>query len=91
MWNVFYGVMALFAHNTIRSLLTGLGIGIATGAIFYNVVSSYIESVISQSSSMPFISLLGIFGIDSGLSIIFGALLTRVSIEASNLSLRKRS
>ncbi|MGS4875169.1 DUF2523 family protein [Acinetobacter nosocomialis] len=90
MWKIFYGVMTLVANNSFRALLTSLGIGIATGAIFYDLVSNYINSVISSASAVPFISLLGIFGIDSGLSIIFGAILTRVSIEASNISLRKR-
>lgn len=86
MWKIFYNVLDVFANNSIRSLITSTGIGVISGAAAYVLLSNYIDNSISQASSMPMLGLLGMFGIDSALSITFGAILTRGSIEASKLS-----
>lgn len=86
MWRIFYNLLDVFANNSVRTLITSMGFGVLSGASAYLLLSNYIDSSISQASSMPMIGLLGMFGIDSAISITFGAILTRGSIEASKLS-----
>lgn len=91
MWRILYNVLDLFANNSFRSLMTSLGIGLVSGTAVYTLLSQYIDTALNQVSTMPMLGLLGLFGIDSALSILLGAVLTRASIEASKLSLGKRA
>ncbi|RZG71450.1 DUF2523 family protein [Acinetobacter sp. WCHAc060025] len=90
MWKIFYNVLDVFANNSVRTLITSLGIGIASGASAYVLLSQYIDSAVSQASTMPMLGLLSMFGIDTALSLTFGAILTRGSIEASKLSFARK-
>lgn len=90
MWKILYNVLDVFANNSVRSLITGMGIGVASGAGAYLLLSNYIDSAVSQASSMPMLGVMSMFGIDTGLSIIFGAILTRGSLEASKLSFARK-
>ena len=90
MWKILYNVLDVFANNSVRSLITSMGIGVISGASAYILLSQYIDSAISQSATMPMLGLLSMFGLDTALSIIFGAILTRGSLEASKLSFARR-
>lgn len=91
MWRILYNVLDLFANNSARALLTSLGIGLVSATAVSVLLSQYIDTALSQASSMPLLGLLGLFGIDTALSILLGAVLTRASIEASKLSIGKRA
>lgn len=91
MWRILYNVLDLFANNSVRALLTSLGIGLVSATAVSVLLSQYIDTALSQASSMPLLGLLGLFGIDKALSILLGAVLTRASIEASKLSIGKRA
>lgn len=91
MWRILYNVLDLFANNSARSLLTSLGIGLVSATAVSVLLSQYIDTALSQASTMPLLGLLGLFGIDTALSILLGAVLTRASIEASKLSIGKRA
>lgn len=91
MGKLLYNILDLFANNSFRSLLTSLGIGLVSATAVQTLLSEYINTALNQASSMPMLGLLGMFGIDSALSILLGAVLTRASIEASKLSLGKRA
>lgn len=91
MWRILYNVLDLFANNSSRALLTSLGIGLVSATAVSVLLSQYIDTALSQASSMPSLGLLGLFGIDTALSILLGAVLTRASIEASKLSIGKRA
>ena len=90
MWKILYNVLDVFANNSVRSLITSMGIGVISGASAYILLSQYIDSAISQSATMPMLGLLSMFGLDTALSITFGAILTRGSLEASKLSFARR-
>lgn len=90
MWKILYNVLDVFANNSVRSLITSMGIGVISGASAYVLLSEYINSAISQASTMPMLGLLSMFGLDTALSITFGAILTRGSLEASKLSFARR-
>lgn len=91
MWKILYNVLDVFANNSVRSLITSMGIGVVSGASAYILLTEYINNSISQASTMPMIGLLGMFGLDTALSITFGAILTRGSLEASKLSFARRT
>lgn len=91
MWRILYNVLDLFANNSARALLTSLGVGLVSATAASVLLSEYIDSALSQAASMPFLGLLGLFGIDTAISLLFGAVLTRASIEASKLSIGRRS
>lgn len=91
MWRILYNVLDLFANNSARALLTSLGIGLVSATAVSVLLSQYIDTALSQASTMPLLGLLGLFGIDKALSILLGAVLTRASIEASKLSIGKRA
>ena len=91
MWRILYNVLDLFANNSARALLTSLGIGLVSATAVSVLLSEYIDSALSQAASMPFLGLLGLFGIDTAISLLFGAVLTRASIEASKLSFGRRA
>lgn len=91
MWRILYNVLDLFANNSARALLTSLGIGLVSATAVSVLLSQYIDTALSQASTMPLLGLLGLFGIDTALSILLGAVLTRASIEASKLSIGKRA
>ncbi len=91
MWKILYNVLDVFANNSVRSLITSMGIGVVSGASAYILLTEYINNAISQASTMPMIGLLGMFGLDTALSITFGAILTRGSLEASKLSFARRT
>ena len=90
MWKILYNLLDVFANNSVRTLITSLGIGVVSGASAYFLLSQYIDSAVAQASSMPMLGLMSMFGIDTALSLTFGAILTRGSIEASKLSFARR-
>lgn len=78
------------SNNTINSLLRSMGIGIASGAAIYALISHYLDTVIQSAYQMPYLNMMAMFSIDKGLSIILGAILTRASYESMNLSFVKK-
>jgi len=90
MFKLLYKLLDVFSNNTVRNLMSSLGIGIMSGAGIYILITQFINQAISQAYNLPFLGLLGLFGIDKALAIIFGAVLTRASMEATNVSLYKK-
>lgn len=90
MGKLLYTVLDLFANNFVRKLLTSLGIGLATGLPFYLLISTTIDNATDQISSVSYVGLLAVFGIDTALSILFGAVLTRAYYEAMQLKITRR-
>lgn len=85
-----YKVLDVGSNNFVRSFITSMGIGIATGAGIYLLIDSYITRAVQSAESVPYVGLLGLFGIDSALSILLGAVLTRAAIEATKPRLTKK-
>lgn len=85
-----YKVMDVGSNNFVRSFLTSLGMGIATGAGIYLLIDSYISQAVQRAESVPYVGLLGLFGIDTALSILLGAVLTRAAFEATKPRLSKK-
>lgn len=74
--------MDVGSNNAVRGFITSAGLGLASGAAIYLMIETYINKAVLSSESVPYVGLLGLFGIDTALSILLGAVLTRASIEA---------
>lgn len=90
MIKLFYKLLDVSANNIFASILKSLGVGLASGAAIYVLVSTYIQNVVATASTMPYLGLLALFSIDKGLSIILGAILTRASYQAMTVGFVKK-
>ncbi len=87
---VLYKVLDVLSNNAVRNFLKSFGIGIGSGAAMYLLISTYIQTVVSKANSMPYLSLLSLFGIDAALSIILGAILTRATYLSTKATFTKK-
>lgn len=90
MGSFLYKILDLFANNFFRQFLTSLGIGLAVGVPFYLLLSTYLDRAITQFNASPYLGLLAVFGIDTALSIIFTAVLTRAYWESMRIRAVRR-
>lgn len=84
-------VLTLFLSSALRKILIGAGISIVS-ATFYNTLIEYLLNKVLQnlnSGSASILNLLMLSGLDTSLSIIFGALTARAVIVSSSLFLSK--
>jgi hypothetical protein len=82
-----YSIFSVLLNGFFRKIMIASGIGLFTGAVSKQILETLMNLVISNFSySSDVLSLASIAGLDSFLSIIFGAILSRVTID--NLSLR---
>ena len=88
--SLLYKVLDVFSNNAVRNFLKSFGIGFTSGAAMYVLLKTYIDYVVSQANSLPHLNLLSLFGIDAGLSIILGALLTRALYLSTKASFTKK-
>lgn len=84
-------ILTIFLSSFVRKILVGAGISIVS-ATFYNTLITYLlDKVVSNlnSGSSTILNLLMLSGLDTCLSIIFGALTARAVIVSSSLFLTK--
>lgn len=73
-----------------RTVLTSLGVGLVSSAISINLFNQYINYLQSSSSAMGDVAgILGLAGVDYGLSIIISAVVIKITLKAKNVSLGK--
>jgi len=76
--------------GSLKTILTGAGLGLASAAISMAVINYYIDQTVSAAGGLgTFASLLGIAGFDVALSIIFSAIVLRITINSTRLTIRK--
>lgn len=85
-----YKILDLFSNNFVRQMLTSFGVGLATGIPFYFFLSTQIDNAVAKMGSSPYVGLMALFGVDTALSIIFSAILTRAYWESMKLRAVKR-
>ena len=93
MGKLIYSFLTLLLGSSFRRVLVGAGLGLASSvgikALLDNYITSYISNLNSISSNI--LSILGLAGIDTAISVIIGALITRATIKSLSLSLTKLS
>ena len=73
-----------------QTILKGLGIGIVSTTISLTLITKYIDYAQQSYNALgDVIGLLGLAGFDVGLSIVFSALVIKMTLRSKNLSFRK--
>lgn len=74
----------------LRKLLMGAGIGLATAALSLTIINYYMDKITQSSNGIGVVaSILGIAGFDVALSIIFSAIVLKITINSTKLFLSK--
>lgn len=93
MGKLLYLVGTLLLSGSIRTMLIGAGLGLATSQIILSLTNRYITSGLSGVSGVggAMVAFLGLSGADVALSIIIGAVIARATINSLKMSLVKSS
>lgn len=92
------GIIGFAFAGGIKKLLLGAGLGLISIAIVYTVINYYIAKIISQLNELGALgkvgsiglSLLGIAGVDTAISIVIGAYIVKFTIKKSQVFLGKK-
>ena len=76
------------SSKTLKNLLTSAGVGLVTSQVVLVVVNSLINKSVAQFGLLSVIGLLGLSGVDVGLSIIVFALVARATMASSSVGLQ---
>jgi hypothetical protein len=91
MFKAFYALLATLLNGTFSKILTGAGLGLFTSAVSQTLLTSLFDTAINSinSSSADILGLLHILGFDTFLSVVFGAIIARLTIQSFSLRLQK--
>lgn len=88
--NLLVKVVSVGSGKTLQRFLTGAGVGLLTSQIVLTVVNSLIDKAVMQMGLFSAVGLLGLSGVDVGLSIIIFALVARATMASKALSFTKK-
>lgn len=88
-WNSLYNLLLLLSNNATYSILKSAGLGLVTYTLTTEFFEVLIQKTQSQMNHFEYVALLGLIGFDDAVGIIFGAILTRISLNASKVFLIK--
>lgn len=75
-----------------RTVMSSLGVGLVSSAVSLNLFNQYISYLQSSSSGLGDVAgILGLAGVDYGLSIIISSVVVKITLKAKNVSLGKAS
>lgn len=74
-------LLAWAMSGFIARILVGAGFAVLGSITFANFINYFIDKMLSQLSSVPFVILLGLAGIDKAISIMVSAVLIRVYLS----------
>ncbi|MCT9382464.1 DUF2523 family protein (plasmid) [Acinetobacter baumannii] len=90
MGNLFKLVGEILASGFLRRLLAGAGISLVTSTIILTVINFLLDRFMSDFFVVGNLAgLVGVSGLDKGVSIVFSALIARAIISSSSLALTK--
>lgn len=90
MFKLLYKLMDVLSNNTVRNMMGSLGLGLVSGAAIYAIISQFVTTAVTEAYNLPYLGLLGLFGIDKALAIILGAVLTRAAMDATNVRFTRK-
>ncbi|AXI03062.1 DUF2523 family protein [Aquirhabdus parva] len=93
------GIQSLFrkaldssGDGLIKRVLTGAGLSLASSAVIMTLVTYALGQMqASLSGAGDVAALIGVSGLDQGLSVIMGALIARATMSSTGISIRKSS
>lgn len=92
MWSKLADLFTSLQKGTLKNVLTGAGLMLGTNAIFLTTFSAAVNVLKNSvnSVSADVLSLAHIAGFDIAMSLILGAIVTRLTMNSSKLVLRKQ-
>ncbi|AXH77783.1 MAG: DUF2523 domain-containing protein [Inoviridae sp.] len=84
-------ILQSLQKGQLKNMLTGAGVALATSSISYLAFQQAVNAVQSQAYGIPgdLIAILHLAGFDIFFSTILAAIVTRLSMSAGNLALKK--
>lgn len=91
MWKILAGLLISSQKGFLKNLLVGAGLMLVTSAAMMAAFSVAVSNLKSSygSISSNVLGIAHIAGIDVAISIILGAIVTRIGLSASKLSIQK--
>lgn len=85
-------VLTWFGSAMGIAILKSLGIGLVTYTVVGTLMTSYLDSVRSSTSSLPVkaLMILGLMGFDKFLTTVFSALVAAAALKASGVGLKAK-
>lgn len=89
MWALLARFVEWAIKGSVKTAMLGAGLGLASATLSMTYIRSYLNQVQSYGNSMQAdsLALLALSGGDIALSMIIGAIITRITISATKLSL----
>lgn len=80
--------IGLGGSQAFKNILTSAGVGLVTSQIILTVVNNLIEMAVAQFGLISVAGLLGLAGVDVGMSIIIGAMVARATLVSQTVSFK---
>lgn len=92
MWKMLAQFSEWLMKGSVRSALTGAGLGLGSAVVSLTVIHTYIDRLVSQGNSMSAdaLALLALSGVHVALSAILGAIVYRLTTSSAKLSLMRK-
>lgn len=89
---ILYTVGAWLLGSAVSRLLVGAGLGIVSFAVLDSIITGFLNQAASSLSGLPqlTLSLLGLAGVSTGISIVGGALLTAAAIKSASIAIGRK-
>ena len=91
MWSKLADLFTSLQKGTLKNVLTGAGVMLTTNVVVLATFQAAVNSLRSglNSISADVLSLASLTGVDIGMSLILGAVVTRLTLNSSKLVLKK--
>lgn len=91
MGNLLAKILDSFAKGFLGKMLAGAGLTLASTAVMTTLVNQYISTLKNQTAgiSVDMLAILHLSGLDFALSVILSAIVARMTMNATNLTLKK--
>lgn len=78
--------------GSVRTALTGAGLGVGTSAVMLATANNYVASIQAQAGSLSanMVGLAGLAGVHIGMSMIIGAVIYRMTVTSTFAKLLKK-
>lgn len=80
--------IGLGGSKAFKNILTSAGVGLVSSQIILTVVNNLIDMAVAQFGLISVAGLLGLAGVDVGMSIIIGAMVARATLVSQTVSFK---